>query len=360
MSNFSSNEGGVTVGIDLGDKHSRLCVLNGSGEVIEESRVPTTPEGLGKRFEAVACCRVALEVGTHSPWVQRQLTEMGHDVLVANARKLRLIYENENKDDRRDAENLARLARVDPKLLYPIQHRDGQSQEDLAVLRSRQSLVRARTQLVNHCRGSVKSCGARLKGCSTRSFHKQAPKQIPEGLRLALMPILDTIAELTRRIGGYDKQIEQLAEERYPQTVLLRQVQGVGALTALWFVLVIGDPHRFSKSRRVGAYLGLRPRRGQSGNDDPELRITKTGDKELRRLLVTASHYILGPFGPDTDLRRWGETLAARGRKSAKKRAVVAVARKLAVLLHALWVNAEEYEPLRHSQAKPAHKTMAG
>ena len=351
MKKISSVEGGVTIGLDLGDRFSQICVLDALGEVLEESRVRTTPEALGRRFGSMTPCRVALEVGTHSPWVQRLLAGMGHEVLVANARKMRLIYQNESKNDRVDAELLARLARVDPKLLHPIQHRDRQSQQDLAVLRSRQALVQARTQLVNHTRGAVKSCGDRLKGCSTRSFHKQAPQQIPEGLRPALMPILEMLADLTRRIDRYDKQIERLAEERYPQTTLLRQVVGVGALTALWFVLVIGDPHRFNRSRRVGAYLGLRPRQSQSGKGDPELRITKTGDKELRRLLVTASQYILGPFGPDTDLRRWGEALAARGRKNAKKRAVVGVARKLAVLLHALWVNAEEYEPLRHSQA---------
>ena len=272
-------------------------------------------------------------------------------MLVANPRKVRPIYHNESKDDRLDAENLARLARVDPRLLYPIRHRDRESQEAMAVLRSRQVMVEARAKLVNHVRGAVKSYGSRLKLCSTASFHKQAADQIPDGLRAALDAVLEMIGDLTQKIRCSDRQIERLAEERYPQTTLLRQVSGVGVLTALWFILTLGDPHRFSSSRRVGAYLGLRPRRSQSGNDDPELRITKVGDKELRRLLVTAAHYILGPFGVDSDLRRWGLALAARGRKSAKKRAVVAVARKLAVLLHALWVTAEEYEPLRNSEA---------
>jgi transposase len=319
--------------------------------VIEEGRVATTERGLTQRFGNMAAGRVALEVGTHSPWVQRLLAGLGHEVLVANPRKLRLIYKSESKDDRLDAERLARLARVDPRLLHPIRHRDVGSQEALAVLRSRQALVSARTQLVNHIRGAVKSYGARLKCCSTASFHKQAVGQIPEGLRPALDPVLELIGELTQRIRQQDRRIEQLAEERYPETALLRQVCGVGALTALWFVLALGDPGRFRRSRHVGAYLGLRPRRSQSGDDDPELRITKTGCKELRRLLVTAAHYILGPFGSDSDLRRWGLALAARGRKNAKKRAVVAVARKLAVLLHALWVSAEEYHPLRNSQA---------
>jgi transposase len=351
MSKSSRKESQVTVGLDLGDKYSRFSVLDDEGELLEEGRVATTTKGLSQRFGGMPPWRVALEVGTHSPWVDRLLAGMGHEVLVANPRKVRLICDNENKSDRLDAEFLARLARVDPKLLHPVQHRDSESQEALAVLRSRQALVDARTQLVNHVRGAVKSHGSRLKSCSTASFHKQATCQIPEGLRPALMPVLERLGDLTREIRRFDRQIEQLCSERYPETMLLRQVAGVGALTALWFVLTIGDPHRFSNSRRVGAYLGLRPRRSQSGGDDPELRITKAGDRQLRRLLVTAAQYILGPFGPDTDLRRWGLALAARGRKAAKKRAVVAVARKLAVLLIALWKNAEEYEPLRQGQA---------
>lgn len=351
MSKVSRNAREMTVGLDLGDKFSRFCVLEEDGEVLEEGRVPTTERGLRQRFGQLPSSRVALEVGTHSPWVERLLCELGHEVLVANARKLRLIYKNENKDDRLDAERLARLARVDPRLLHPIQHRDSESQGAMAVLRSRQVLVEARAKLVNHVRGAVKSYGSRLKSCSTASFHKQAPGQIPDDLRPALTPVLEMIGELTRKIRSSDREIERLVEQRYPETTLLKQVSGVGSLTALWFVLTLGDPHRFRSSRRVGAYLGLRPRRSQSGDDDPELRITKTGDKEMRRLLVTAAHYILGPFGTDSDLRRWGQAVAARGRKNAKKRAVVAVARKLAVLLHALWVHAEEYEPLRNSRA---------
>lgn len=342
---------GMTVGLDLGDKYSHCCVLDASGEVIEEGRVATTAPRLNQYFGKMQPCRVALEVGTHSPWVSRLLTELGHEVLVANARKVRLIHESESKDDPLDAERLARLARVDPRLLSPIEHRGKSSQETLAVLRGRQALVEARTKLVNHVRGAVKSYGSRLKDCSTPSFHEQAAEQLPHGLQPALSPVLDMIADLTRKIRRSEKQIERLADEQYPETTLLRAVSGVGPLTSLWFVLAVGDPHRFSSSRRVGAYFGLRPRRSQSGLRDPELRITKAGDKEVRRLLVSSAQYILGPFGSDSDLRRWGLALAARGRKNAKKRAVVAVARKLAVLLHALWIHAEVYEPLRNSKA---------
>ena len=347
---------GVTIGVDLGDKWSRLCVLDEHGDVCEEGRIATTDRALRKRFGAEAPCRVVIEVGTHSPWVQRLLQELGHDVITAHAHSVRLIYGGTNKNDRLDAERLARLARVDPKLLHPIRHREGAALADRAVIRSRHVLVDCRTKLINHARGIVKSMGGRLPSCSAESFHKRVREELPKELKPALLPVLATITTLTQKIRRYDQRIEDLASKRYPETGVLRQVSGVGPLTALSFVLSVEDPGRFRSSRSLGAYLGLRPRRSQSGDEDPELRITKTGDDDLRRLLIGSAHYILGPFGPDTDLRRWGLALAARGKKNAKKRAVVAVARKLAVLLHRLWVTAEVYEPLRnsHREAIPA------
>jgi transposase len=299
--------------------------------------------------------RIAIEAGTHSPWVSRVLEECGHEVLVANPRKLRLIYANKRKTDEIDAENLARLARVDPRLLYPLKHRGEDSQAHLAIIRSRQALVDCRTQLVNHVRGAVKSFGARLPKCSARSFHKRASEHIPEALRPALGPILEVIASLTERIRDYERELETISKEHYPETELLRQVEGVGTLTALTFVLTVEDPYRFERSRSVGAYLGLVPASDRSGDRDPQKRISKEGDQMLRKLLVGSAHYILGPFGHDSDLKRHGEKIASRGGKNAKKRAVVAVARKLAVLLHSLWASAEVYEPLRN-----AHRSAGG
>jgi transposase len=293
--------------------------------------------------------RVAIEAGTHSPWASRLLEGCGHEVLVANARKLRLIYSNKRKTDEVDAENLARLARVDPKLLYPLRHRGEESQAHIALIRSRDALVSSRTQLVNHVRGAVKSFGARLPKCPARSFHKRAQEHIPEALLAALAPVLEQIGSLTERIRDYDRRLEAIAKEHYPETELLRQVEGIGPLTALTFVLTLEDPYRFEKSRCVGAYLGLVPARNQSGDRDPQKRISKEGDEMLRKLLVSCAHYILGPFGSDSDLRRHGEKIASRGAKNSKKRAVVAVARKLAVLLHSLWISGELYEPLRNA-----------
>jgi transposase len=338
----------VTAGLDLGDKYSYLCLLDtDGGEVIEEGRVRTTPEALRRRFASQRPpMRVAIEAGTHSPWVSRLLEECSHEVLVANARKTRLIYANKQKTDEVDAENLARLARLDPKLLYPLKHRGEESQAHMAILRSREALVGCRTQLVNHVRGAVKSFGGRLPKCPARSFHNKAAEHIPEVLRPALGPILEQIGSLTERIRQYDRKLEEISKKHYPETELLRQVEGVGALTALTFVLTLEDPYRFAKSRSVGAYLGLVPASERSGDRDPQKRISKEGDEMLRKLLVGSAHYILGPFGSDSDLRRHGQKIASRGGKNAKKRAAVAVARKLAVLLHRLWVSGEVYEPL--------------
>src|SRR5215211_2668985 len=274
----------MTAGLDLGDKYSYLCLIDtGSGEVVEEGRLRTTPEAFRRRFASEQPpMRIAMEAGTHSPWVSRVLKECGHEVLVANARKLRLIYANKRKTDEVDAENLARLARLDPKLLYPLKHRGEDSQTHMALIRSRQALVGARTQLVNHVRGAVKSFGARLPKCPARSFHKRAPGHIPEALLPALGPILEQIGSLTERIRDYERQLEAIAKERYPQeTSLLRQVEGVGPLTALTFVLTLEDPYRFEKSRSVGAYLGLVPASEKSGDRDPQRRISKEGDEML-------------------------------------------------------------------------------
>jgi transposase len=356
----SRDEPKTTAGLDLGDKYSYLCLIDQqSGEVIEEGRLRTAPEAFRRRFASEQPMRIAIEAGTHSPWASRVLEGCGHEVLVANARKLRLIYSNKQKTDEIDAENLARLARLDPKLLYPLKHRGEEGQAHMAIIRSRQALIGCRTQLVNHVRGAVKSFGGRLPKCPARSFHNKAAEHIPEALLPALGPVLEQIGSLTQRIRDYERQLETISKERYPETDLLRQVEGVGPLTALTFVLTVEDPYRFEKSRSVGAYLGLVPARDQSGERDPQKHITKEGDEMLRKLLVSGAHYILGPFGSNSDLRRHGEKIASHGGKNAKKRAVVAVARKLCVLLHSLWVSGEVYDPLYNTHRRQEREEAA-
>jgi transposase len=339
----------LTIGLDLGDRSSCYCVLDEAGKVVLEQRVSTTAKALREVFGAMPRSRVALEIGTHSPWISRLLSEWGHEVIVANARKVRLIGESRKKDDRLDAQTLARLARIDPALLYPVKHRSAQAQADLTVIRARAALVRARTGLVNTARSLAKSYGERLRGCNVRNLNPEKAEALSPELQRALEPLLSAIAGLSERICEYNDRIEALAQESYPQVALLKQIKGVGTLIALTFLLTLEDPHRFRKSRDVGCYLGLQPGRRNSGQSEPQMHISKEGDPYLRTLLVQGAQHILGPFGIDCDLRRWGLKLAERGGRNAKKRAIVATARKLAVLLHHLWVSGEVYEPLHNS-----------
>jgi len=334
--NFSEQK--LTIGLDLGDRWSYYCVLDEAGRIVVEEKVATTPKALQARFGAVPRSRIALETGMHSPWVSRTLSELGHEVIVAHARNVRLIGESRKKDDRLDAQTLARLARIDPELLCPVKHRSAKAQADLSVIRARAGLVRARTALVNTARGLAKSYGERLRGCNVRNMNPDKAEGLSLELQAALGPLLTAIESVSEQIREYNQRIEALAQQSYPQVALLKQVKGVGTLIALTFLLTLEDPQRFRKSRDVGCDLGLQPGRRNSGQSEPQMHSSKEGDPYLRTLLVQGAQHILGPFGPDCDLRRWGLKLAERGGKSGKKRAIIATARKLAVLLHHLGV----------------------
>jgi transposase len=362
MGNISSNvvtkSSAVTMklvcGLDLGDKESRFWICTAQEEVVEEGKVRTTIAGLAQRFENCAPMRIALETGTHSPWVSRLLSQWGHEVWVANPRKVRLIGNSRRKNDRLDARSLADLLSVRPRLLYPIQHVSAQAQADRATLQARDALVRARTSLISHVRGLVKSSGSRLPSCSAEVFAAKAKVAVPEGLAPALFPLLEQIAVMSRLIRAYDKQVLELLRTSYPQAdELRRQIPGVGPITSLAFVLALGDPHRFAKSRQVGAYFGLVPAQRDSGQSTPQLGISKEGNPYVRRLLVQCAQYILGPFGQDSDLRRFGQRIAASsGGKGAKKRAIIAVARKLSVVMHRLLVTKQAYQPLTSEEGE--------
>jgi transposase len=339
----------LTIGLDLGDRNCWYCVVDEAGQIRLEQRVRTSAKALQEVFGVLPRSRIALEIGTHSPWISRLLSELGHEVIVANARKVRLIGESRKKDDRMDAQTLARLARIDPQLLSPVKHRSAKAQADLTLIRARAGLVRARTALVNTARGLAKSYGERLRGCNVRNMNPEKAEGLSPELQQALEPLLGCIESVSEQIREYNERIEKLAQQSYPQTALLKQVKGVGTLIALTYMLTLEDPHRFQKSRDVGCYLGLQPGRRNSGKSEPQMHISKEGDPYLRTLLVQGAQHILGPFGIDCDLRRWGLKLAERGGMSGKKRAIVATARKLAVLLHHLWVSGEAYEPLHNS-----------
>jgi len=342
----------MTVGLDLGDRFSRYCLVNALGEVVEEGRIQSSLEAMRRHFEGELRLRVALECGTHSPWVSRLLSELGHQVVVANARKIAMITASTSKNDRNDAEQLARLAAYDPRLLSPLRHRSQQRQQDLNLIQVRATLVRARTMLINALRGLVKSAGSRLPSCSTESLAVRAPAHIPSALAAAGRPLLEQIVALNGQIAGLDREIEKL-REKYPEIGVLRTVPGVGPVVAAAYVLTL-DRCDQAGNRAAGAWLGLRPRQKQSGDSDPQMRISKEGDRYLRSLLVQSAQYILGRFGPDSALRRWGMKLAQNGGKRGKKRALVAVARKLAVLLHSMWRSGKRFEPFPQPAAAAA------
>ena len=279
-----SMEGGearaLTIGLDVGDRYTHVCALGSGGEVVRERRVHTTALALSSALGDLPPARVVIEAGPRSPWLSRLVAGLGHEVVVANPRQVALIARNQRKTGRLDAAWLARLGRLDPVLLAPIRHRSEQSQQEIAVVRGRDALVRSRTLLINHVRGSVKACGAALPSCTARAFHRKATEHIPDGLRPALLPLVEAIGELTTRIARADREIEALCEA-HPETAALRQVTGVGPITALTFVLTIEDPGRFPKNRDVAAYLGLVPRQRDSGEREPQLGISKRGDPGL-------------------------------------------------------------------------------
>lgn len=340
-----------TIGCDLGDKQSELCVLLPDGKLERPEPIRTTRRAFTKYFTRERA-HVVIEVGTHSRWVSELLRELGHKVTVANPRRVKLISQSSRKRDAKDAEWLARLGKADEQLLAPVRHRGSAVQADLAVAKSRDALVRTRTKLVNHARGLVKSFGERLPTCTAESFHRKTWATVPSAIRPALAPVFRVLEELEAQIDAHDKQIKQLAT-KYPNVEVVGQPKGVGTLTALVFLLTLEDKTRFRNSRTVGAFIGFNPKRDQSGDCDKQLGIAKTGDAFMRRLAVGSANYVLGPFGQDSELRRWGLELAKRGGRNAKKRATVAVARKLVVLMHRLWVTGEVYEPLGYKAKRP-------
>jgi transposase len=331
-----------TIGIDVGDKMSRYCIVDQQGEVVEEGSFRNQGSSIETHFGGEPQ-RIALEAGAQSAWISRELKKLGHEVIVANARQLKWITASDTKNDPVDARKLALLARADVRLLAPVEHRSAEQQAELAVIRARDAILRARTLLINSARGIAKGFGVRLPKSITGTFGQRAVDALPEFLRAALAGLLDKVDALSREIAGYDQQLGELAE-KHPELACLESIPGVGRLTAMTFVLTLGRAERFAHSRDVAGFLGLRPKQRQSGARDPQLGISKSGDPYLRKLLVQCAHHILGHWGKDSALRQWG-LAKSEGGKKATLRAIVAVARKLSVLLHRLWVSGEFYKP---------------
>lgn len=338
-----------TIGMDLGSRESAFCVVQPSGERLREGEMKTTQAEMRSFFRAEPTSRIVIEASSPSRWIAELATASGHEVVVANPREFRLIAESHRKSDRNDARILADFGQFRPQLLHPIKLRGLKCQIARSTLAARTHAVAQRTLLINFIRAQVRNLGESLSGCSARTFHKTAPDRIPTILRPVLDPLIEVLITVTKMVARYDREIDRLCEEEFPETAMLRQVDGVGPNTSLDLVATIEDPARFAKSRDVGAYVGLVSKSRSSGSKEPQLRISKRGDKALRRLLVNAATYITGPRGKDSDLKRYGERLMARGGQAARGKARIAVARKLSVLLHRLWVTGELYEPLRNN-----------
>ena len=349
MTKHTKRETVLSIGIDVGDRTSHYTVLDAEKKLVTTKSVLTTPDAFRRRFARYEPCLVALEAGTHSPWAHEVLQEVGHKVFVVNPRRLALLTQSMRKSDKEDSEILARAVVSDLELVTPIQPRGMRGQEQRALLKLRDAAVRTRTQLITSLRGVIKPFGARLPDCNSRTFHKKAMDAVPEQLKPAVQPLITVLGLISVTIDEYDALVEAALAPQEQDAQRLQQVAGVGPITTLAFLATMEDPKRFPKSRMVGAYLGLTPRQHESGDQQPQLRITKAGDGMMRKYLVQAAHHVLGPFGPDSDLKRFGEALAKRGGKNAKKRSVIAVARKLSVLLMTLWRTGATYEPLRHA-----------
>jgi transposase len=335
------------IGVDLGDRKHHVCATDKHGTIVSEFTIANDRVALRQLCVDYPHAAIALEVGTHSPWISRFLTDSGMHVTVANARKLRAIYQNDRKCDRLDAQMLAKLLRADRDLLSPIQHGSAQAQKDLVAIKLRASLVRQRTGMVNTLRGVVKSMGMRIPSSTAEAFHLRAREFLVEQheLQPALEPALKALESLTEQIKAYEKAIHDAARTHHPQALKLQQIPSIGPITSLAFVLAIEDPNRFKDPRDVGPYLGLVPRRDQSGKSDKQLSISKAGNKYLRQLLVQCAQYLIGHFGPDCALRNHGLKLVEKGGKGAKKKATIAIARKLAVMMIAMWQKGSPFEP---------------
>ena len=342
----------LTIGLDVSDRTCCMCVLDRNGEVAATGTIKLNEAALAMQFAHLPQARVAFEVGTHSRWLAAMFEGWGHEVIIANARKLAVISQSNRKSDGADAEMLARLARTDVKLLSPVEHRSEGAARGLAVVRSRAVLVRSRTMMINSVRGQVKTTGERMPTCDAEHFHELADK-LPKALQLPLAPLMALIAELTRQIKMFDAKLEKDADTIAPGARRLTTIAGVGLLTAVCFTLVIDDPTRFASSRQVGPYLGLVPKRSQSGEIDKAMRISKAGDPYTRQLLVQCAQSLMRSGVKDSELRQWGIKLAGTG-KTSKRRATIAVARKLAVLMHRLLVTGESYQPFYEQNRKEA------
>lgn len=328
------------IGIDIGDKVNFICILNESGDILDKFEIDNNKEEMIEYFESIEKASIVIEAGSHSPWISRLLISIGHDVFTCNPRHLAAVSQNLQKSDQTDCEILARLLLTGKHLLKQVHHAKEDAMRDFLLIKSRRALVKSRTILINNSRGVVKSFGERISPRLTAdAFHKHAGETLKEDTLEKIEDLIEVIGKTTEQILKYEKSIKDLIKKKYPVAELLQSINGVGPLTSLAFILTIDDPNRFEKSRNVPVYLGLVPRRDQSGDKDKQLPITKAGSKLMRSLLLNCANYILSEKGEDNQIKRFGLKISGNGKSKARKnKAKVAVARKLCVIMHQIWI----------------------
>ena len=345
----------TTIGVDVSDKTSKICVMTklpgGERKIVVETTCATTKAGFEEAFSKFdRSWPVIFETGTHCRWMDKCFRGLGFKDIVANPGKIPSITKSNKKNDRNDARELARLAIADPGMLHPVFLKDEIYQQMLNLHGGRNILISQRTQLTNHIRGIAKSYGHRIEKVSTESFHKLNHSAWPKELEQVVWPLMGMIKMINLKIKAYDKLIERLAEKPEFKWMVERAqvVYGIGIIGSTVIVALIGGrPDRFTHARDIGPYFGMTPKQDQSGEDDKQLRITRAGADIARKTLVECAGVVLMANAPDTDLKLKGLRIGMRGGKIAKKKAKIAVARCLATTVLALLKHREEeYVPL--------------
>jgi len=347
------------IGIDIGNKLNFICVLNREGKELFVGSIPNTKEAMLEYFDSIEKSSVVLEVCSHSPWISKLLVSIGHDVFICNPRKLSSVTQNIKKSDEEDCQMLAKLLLTGKHLLSPVHHAKEDAMRDFLLIKSRRSLVKCRTILINNSRGVVKAFGERISpNLSPDAFHKYAGASLKKETYEKIKDLIVVVGKTTDQILKYEKNINTLIKKKYPAAQLLQTINGVGPLTSLTYVLTIDDPARFEKSRDVGAFLGLVPRRDQSGDKDKQLPITKAGSKLLRSLLLNCANFILSEKGEDNQIKRFGLKIRGDGTsKSRSNKAKVAVARKLSVIMHQLWISNTPFISINNNKVGKTKKS---
>lgn len=343
----------TVTGLDVSEKHIQICEID-VDDVVSEGRIATSDKKLREYFEGRAARRIVIEMSSHTRWITELLRSFGHEVLVVDPRRMKLVSGTLYKDDTLDAQTLAMLARDAPRLLKTVPLRDIEHQRLLTMVRARATAVEGRTRIINAIRGMLKPYGYRVPRSSHSVLATYLWSEVEAPILRLIEPLMVLLETFDGQIARYDQEAERILPQLPPNARQLREIPGVGPLTVLYFVAIIGDPNRFAKSRDVGPYLGLCRRRDDSGEYQSELGITKAGDRYMRALLANCVSHIMGPFGKDSDLRDWGLKKLGGATRVEKKKMKVALARKLAVLLLTLWKSGKPYD--RHHQKRGERK----